>query len=145
MTCHHFPIFHTSMMTFCRTIFTPPIFHIRKFCLEYGLTKFAFLQKWHTKYYTAFGQQTVLWSFPETEEITGCAGEDLNLHALADTGTSSQPGYRYSTRALLLILLCFCFRNHFFNFFRHSNISHLTADFFGRFFSDVVELGAANL
>ena len=27
------------------------------------------------------------------------AGEELNLHVLADTGTSSRPGYRYSTRA----------------------------------------------
>ena len=32
--------------------------------------------------------------------LTWCAGEDSNLHVLADTCTSSMPGYRYSTRAL---------------------------------------------
>ena len=33
-----------------------------------------------------------------------CAGEDSNLHVLADTSTSSWPGYRYCTRALLCFI-----------------------------------------
>lgn len=41
-------------------------------------------------------------------------------------------------------LLCLCDLQNLFSFFRCSNISHLAADFSGRFFPDVVELGAAN-
>ena len=39
-----------------------------------------------------------------------CAGEELNLHALASAATSRLCGYRYATRALKLPISAY---NHF--------------------------------